>query len=48
MFLSVYVVPPTREATEHFKQMGITDPDQVTMIIGFARASPLSWARCSR
>jgi K(+)-stimulated pyrophosphate-energized sodium pump len=39
MFLSVYVVPPTAEATEHFAQMGITDPAQVTMLIAIGRAA---------
>lgn len=39
MFLSVYVVPPTREAMEHFEQLGITDPNQVTMIVAVGRAA---------
>jgi K(+)-stimulated pyrophosphate-energized sodium pump len=38
LFLSVYIVPPTSEASAHFAQQGITDPGQVTLIIAFARA----------
>jgi K(+)-stimulated pyrophosphate-energized sodium pump len=39
LFLSVYVVPPTREAVEHFGKMGIEDEGQVTLIIAFGRAA---------
>jgi K(+)-stimulated pyrophosphate-energized sodium pump len=35
LFLSVYIVPPTQEATEHFAGM---PESQVTLIIAFARA----------
>ena len=35
LFFSVYIVPPTPEALERFKN---SSPDQVRMIIGFARA----------
>ncbi len=38
LFLSVYIVPPTVEAVEHFAKMGITDPAAVTLWIAFARA----------
>ncbi|MBP7692457.1 MAG: sodium-translocating pyrophosphatase [Anaerolineales bacterium] len=38
LFFSVYIVPPTSEAVEHFDKLGITDPAQVTLIIAFARA----------
>ena len=38
LFFSVYIVPPTSEAVEHFDKLGITDPAQVTLIIPFARA----------
>ncbi len=38
LFLSVYIVPPTAEASEHFARLGITDAGQVTLIIAFARA----------
>jgi K(+)-stimulated pyrophosphate-energized sodium pump len=38
LFFSVYIVPPTTEAVEHFEAIGITDPGQVTLIIAFARA----------
>jgi K(+)-stimulated pyrophosphate-energized sodium pump len=39
MFLSVYVVPPTREAVEHFAQLGVSDVNQVTLIVAFGRAA---------
>lgn len=35
LFFSVYIVPPSPEATERFKNY---DPDQVRLIIGIARA----------
>lgn len=38
LFLSVYVVPPTAEAVEHFGKLGIEDKGQITLIIAFARA----------
>jgi K(+)-stimulated pyrophosphate-energized sodium pump len=37
LFLSVYVVPPSEEAMERFRQ-STTDPNQVKLIIGIARA----------
>lgn len=37
LFLSVYVVPPTEEAMERFSA-STTDPNQVKLIIGIARA----------
>jgi K(+)-stimulated pyrophosphate-energized sodium pump len=45
MFLSVYVVPPTQEAIEHFSTVQI---DQVKLIIGSGRAVAFVRARCSR
>ncbi len=39
MFLSVYVVPPTREAIDHFGQLGMTDINQVTLTVAFGRAA---------
>lgn len=38
LFFSVYIVPPTSEAVEHFKEIGITEAGTVTLIIAFARA----------
>ena len=38
LFFSVYIVPPTSEAIEHFDKLGITDSAQITLIIAFARA----------
>jgi len=38
LFFSVYIVPPTSEAVEHFKEIGITDTGTVTLIVAFARA----------
>ncbi|MBL8045926.1 MAG: sodium/proton-translocating pyrophosphatase, partial [Anaerolineales bacterium] len=38
LFFSVYIVPPTSEAVEHFKESGITETSTVTLIIAFARA----------
>ncbi len=38
LFLSVYIVPPTAEAVDHFAKLGITDPGAVTLWIAFARA----------
>jgi K(+)-stimulated pyrophosphate-energized sodium pump len=38
LFLSVYVVPPTAEAVEHFGKLGVEDKGQITLIIAFARA----------
>lgn len=38
LFFSVYVVPPTAEAVEHFGKLGIEDKGQITLIIAFARA----------
>jgi K(+)-stimulated pyrophosphate-energized sodium pump len=38
LFFSVYIVPPTTEAVEHFGKMGIADKSAVTLIIAFARA----------
>ncbi len=38
LFFSVYIVPPTTEAVEHFEAIGITDPNQVTLIVAVARA----------
>jgi len=38
LFLSVYIVPPTAEAVEHFEKLNITDPATVTLWIAFARA----------
>jgi K(+)-stimulated pyrophosphate-energized sodium pump len=38
LFFSVYIVPPTSEAVEHFKELNITDSGTVTLIIAFARA----------
>ncbi len=38
LFFSVYIVPPTREAVEHFEKLNITDTAQVTLIVAFARA----------
>ncbi len=38
LFFSVYIVPPTSEAVEHFDKLGITDPAAVTLWIAFARA----------
>ena len=35
LFFSVYIVPPTPEALERFQD---SSPDQVRLIIGFARA----------
>lgn len=37
LFFSVYVVPPSEEASERFKGPGVT-PDQIKLIIGFGRA----------
>ena len=37
LFLSVYVVPPSEEAMQRFSK-STTDPNQVKLIIGFARA----------
>ena len=38
LFLSVYIVPPTAEAVDHFAKLGITDAGAVTLWIAFARA----------
>jgi K(+)-stimulated pyrophosphate-energized sodium pump len=38
LFFSVYIVPPTAEAIEHFENVGITDPATVTLYVAFARA----------
>ena len=38
LFLSVYIVPPTRDAVEHFKAQGITDENTVTLIVAIGRA----------
>lgn len=38
LFFSVYIIPPTSEAVEHFGKLGITDPATVTLWIAFARA----------
>ena len=38
LFLSVYIVPPTSEAVEHFAKMGIADAGSVTLLVAFARA----------
>ncbi|MCS6909716.1 MAG: sodium-translocating pyrophosphatase [Anaerolineales bacterium] len=38
LFFSVYIVPPTREAVEHFEKLNITDTGQITLIVAFARA----------
>jgi K(+)-stimulated pyrophosphate-energized sodium pump len=38
LFFSVYIVPPTREAVEHFDKIGISDTGQITLIVAFARA----------
>ncbi|HRE30027.1 MAG TPA: sodium/proton-translocating pyrophosphatase, partial [Anaerolineales bacterium] len=38
LFLSVYIVPPTAEAVEHFEKLNITDPATVTLWVAFARA----------
>ncbi|MBT7599561.1 MAG: sodium-translocating pyrophosphatase, partial [Anaerolineae bacterium] len=35
LFFSVYIVPPTPEALERFEGV---DPEQITLILGFARA----------
>ena len=38
LFLSVYIVPPTTEAMEHFAKLGIDDAGRVTLLVAFARA----------
>ncbi len=38
LFFSVYIVPPTSEAVEHFEKIGVTDVAQVTLYVAFARA----------
>ena len=38
LFLSVFVVPPTPDAIEHFKKMGVADETTVKLIIAVGRA----------
>ncbi len=38
LFLSVYVVPPSAEATAHFGSLGFKSPAQVTLIVAVGRA----------